>query len=69
MESLSVEAQRMFPSNQIYSFYFGLSMAFQDRFQEAIRELDRCTNDRDLVLGSILALIYSHQKCQTIGLF
>ena len=37
------------------------------RVQEAIRELDRCANDRDLILGAILALLYSHNKCQVVG--
>ena len=40
---------------------------FSGRVQEAIRELDRCTNDRDLILGALLALLYSHKKCQVVG--
>ena len=57
----------MYPGDQTYRFYSGCSLAFEGRVQEAIRELERCTNDRDLAIGAILALIYSHNKCQIIG--
>lgn len=67
MASLASEGQRMYPGDQTYRFYFGCSLAFQGRIQEAIRELDRCVNDHDLSMGAILALIYSHKKCQLIG--
>lgn len=69
MASLASEGQRMYPGDQTYRFYMGCSFAFEGRVQEAIRELDRCVNDRDLTMAATLALIYSHSKCQVIGLY
>ncbi|XP_027204714.2 tetratricopeptide repeat protein 21B-like isoform X2 [Dermatophagoides pteronyssinus] len=66
MASLASEGQRMYPGDQTYRFYMGCSLAFEGRVQEAIRELDRCVNDRDLTMAATLALIYSHSKCQVI---
>ena len=49
-----------------YRFYNGCSLAFEGRNQEAIRELERCTNEHDLSLGTVLALLYCHKRCQVV---
>ena len=68
MASLASEGQRMYPGDQAYRFYSGCALAFENRIQEAIREFENCVNDRDLTMAGHLALIYSHSKCQIIGL-
>lgn len=56
-----------FKGDQVYVFYYGCALALEGRVQEAIRELNRCINDSELMLGSLLVMIYSHGKCQTVG--
>ncbi|KAI2804077.1 Tetratricopeptide repeat protein 21B [Blomia tropicalis] len=54
------------PGDPTYRFYNGCSLAFEGRNQEAIRELERCTNEHDLSLGTVLALLYCHKRCQVV---
>lgn len=56
----------MYPGEQVYRFYYGCSLAFEGRVQEAIRDLARIPMDKDLTLGSTLALLYSHRRCQVV---
>ena len=53
---------------QQYRFYYGISLAFEGRVQESIRELDQCLAIKELQIAALLALIYAHRKCQVIGL-
>ncbi|CAG2117267.1 unnamed protein product, partial [Medioppia subpectinata] len=39
---------------------------YPGRVQESIRELDQCQSSRELLIASLLALIFSHRKCQVI---
>ncbi|XP_054157238.1 tetratricopeptide repeat protein 21B-like [Oppia nitens] len=66
MASSALEGIRMYLGEQLYRFYYGISLAFEGRVQEAIRELDQCQSDRDLSIAAYLALIYAHRKCQVI---
>lgn len=37
------------------------------RIQEGIRELEPLQSNRDVVLGTCLALVHAHKKCKTVG--
>lgn len=56
----------MYPGEQVYRFYYGCSLAFEGRVQEAIRELARLPVDKELALGSTMALLYAHRRCQVV---
>ena len=66
MQNAALEGVRLYPGDQKYRFYYGSSLAFEGRIQEAIRELDAIHEHRDLCLGALLALIYAHRQCKTL---
>lgn len=68
MQSSATEGMRTYPGEQSYRFYYGISLAFEGRIQESIRELDLLVGHKDLMLASFLALIYAHRKCQVVGM-
>lgn len=65
MNSLCVDANSKFGSSS-FRFLTGVSLIFGNRIQEGIRELNSLTNDSDVGIGSILALIYGHKKCTMV---
>lgn len=65
MNLLCVEAIGKF-GNSNFRFLNGISLIFSNRIQESIRELNSLTSDSDVGIGSILALIFAHKKCNVI---
>ena len=64
---LQIQSKLCKIGEQQYRFYYGISLAFEGRVQESIRELDQCLVIKDLQIAALLALIYAHRKCQVVG--
>ncbi|KAK3907554.1 Tetratricopeptide repeat protein 21B, partial [Frankliniella fusca] len=65
-QTLALEGVRRYPTDNIFRMYNGWSLALGSRPQEAIRELDSLSGDRDVSLGIIVSLLYVHKLCATI---
>ncbi|RWS02515.1 tetratricopeptide repeat protein 21B-like protein [Dinothrombium tinctorium] len=66
MQNAALEGIRIFPGDEKYRFYYGLSLIFEGRFQESIRELESICDNKDFSFASTLALIFSHKKSKNI---
>ncbi|CAL4164059.1 unnamed protein product, partial [Meganyctiphanes norvegica] len=66
MQDACVEASKKFGKDPVYGFYSAVAHLLQGHTQEAIRALQPLQNDRDVMLGTILALIYGHRHCQVV---
>lgn len=60
-QTLALEGVRRYPTDSVFRMYNGWSLALGGRPQEAIRELDSLSNDRDIALGVIVSLIHAHK--------
>jgi tetratricopeptide repeat protein 21B len=65
MNSMSVEAISKF-GNSSFRFLNGCSLILSNRIQEGIRELTSLTNDSEVGVGSMLALMFAHKKCNVV---
>lgn len=66
MQSAAVDGLRKFPGDVTFRLYNGLSLVLGHRIQEGIRELEPLQNDRDVMLGAILALMFAHRHCSVV---
>ncbi|XP_071548285.1 tetratricopeptide repeat protein 21B-like [Panulirus ornatus] len=66
MQDTCVAASKKFGNDPIYRFYSAVSHLLQGCTQEAIRQLQPLQSDRDVMLGTLLALIYAHRHCQVL---
>ncbi|XP_027210397.1 tetratricopeptide repeat protein 21B-like isoform X1 [Penaeus vannamei] len=66
MQNESVAATKKFGNDPVYRFYSAVSHLLQGQTQEAIRQLQPLQNDQDVMLGTLLALIYAHRHCQVV---
>ncbi|KAK3857879.1 hypothetical protein Pcinc_020970 [Petrolisthes cinctipes] len=66
MQDMCVAATKKYGNDPVYRFYSALSHLLQGRIQEAIRQLQPLQNEREVMLGTILALIHAHRRCQTL---
>ncbi|XP_077563092.1 tetratricopeptide repeat protein 21B-like isoform X2 [Haemaphysalis longicornis] len=66
MQRAAVEGLKRYSGDPVYRLYFGMSLIFEGRLQEGIRELDVVKDSKDVSLGGILALIYAHRKCSVV---
>ena len=65
MQTACLEGVRLFASDHRFRFYFALSLLFEGRLQESIRELDSLQDKKDLSLGCYLALIHAHKTSKS----
>ncbi|KAM7315036.1 tetratricopeptide repeat protein 21B isoform X2 [Ixodes scapularis] len=66
MQRVAVEGIKRYSGDPVYRLYFGISLIFEGRLQEGIRELDVVKESKDVALGGILALILAHKKCSIV---
>ncbi|XP_068223465.1 tetratricopeptide repeat protein 21B-like [Palaemon carinicauda] len=66
MQNECAAASKKFGRDERYSFYSAVSHLLQGHIQEAIRQLQPLQNERDVMLGALLALIYAHRRCQVV---
>ncbi|KAH6929544.1 hypothetical protein HPB50_002626 [Hyalomma asiaticum] len=66
MQRAAVEGLKRYSGDPVYRLYFGMSLIFEGRLQEGIRELDVVRESKDVALGGILALIFAHRKCSVV---
>ncbi|CAG0921103.1 unnamed protein product [Notodromas monacha] len=66
MQQAAVLGMKKFSGDPVFKFYYGLSLIFEGRIQEGIREMDRFQGDAEIGIGTILALIHAHKKCLTV---
>ncbi|KAH8024296.1 hypothetical protein HPB51_022415 [Rhipicephalus microplus] len=66
MQRAAVEGLKRYSGDPVYRLYFGMSLIFEGRLQEGIRELDVVRESKDVSLGGILALIFAHRKCSVV---
>ncbi|XP_069186237.1 tetratricopeptide repeat protein 21B isoform X2 [Procambarus clarkii] len=66
MQDTCIAASKKFGNDPVYRFYSAVSHLLQGCTQEAIRQLQPLQNDRDIMLGTLLALIYAHRHCQVV---
>ncbi|UYV83543.1 TTC21B [Cordylochernes scorpioides] len=66
MHDAAKECLQLQYNDSISRFYLGVSLIQEGRLQEGIRELEQVRENKDVVLGSILALIYAHRKCKVV---
>ncbi|KAI1290320.1 Tetratricopeptide repeat protein 21B [Halotydeus destructor] len=66
MQNAALEGVRLYANEHKYRFYYGISLTFEGRIQESIRELDALQDNRDLSLGCLLALIHAHRQCKAV---
>ncbi|XP_023227553.1 tetratricopeptide repeat protein 21B-like [Centruroides sculpturatus] len=66
MEQAALNGLKKYPGDAVYRFYYGLSLVLEERVQEGIRELDSIQDNNDVILGSVLAMIYAHRKCKVV---
>ncbi|KAK8788407.1 hypothetical protein V5799_021812 [Amblyomma americanum] len=66
MQRAAMEGLKRFSGDPVYRLYFGMSLIFEGRLQEGIRELDVVKESKDVALGGILALIFAHRKCGVV---
>lgn len=65
MNSLCVEANSKF-GHFYFRYLGGCALILSNRIQEGIRELSSLTNDSDVGIGSMLALIFAHKRCNIV---
>ena len=61
MQSAALDGLRKYPGDATFHMYNGLSLVLGRRIQEGIRELEPLQSERDVVLGTILALMFAHR--------
>ncbi|XP_050699357.1 tetratricopeptide repeat protein 21B-like [Eriocheir sinensis] len=66
MQDTCLAATKKFGNDPVYRFYSALSQLLQGRTQEAIRQLQSLQHDREVMLGTLLALIHAHRRCQVV---
>lgn len=66
MQRVAVEGIKRYSGDPVYRLYFGISLIFEGRLQEGIRELDVVKESKDVALGGILALILAHKRCSIV---
>ncbi|RWS30449.1 tetratricopeptide repeat protein 21B-like protein [Leptotrombidium deliense] len=66
MQNAALEGIRIYPGDEKFRFYYGVSLIFENRTQESIRELEAICEEKEISLGCLLALIHSHKKCKVI---
>lgn len=66
MQSAALDGLRKYPGDATFHMYNGLSLVLGRRIQEGIRELEPLQSERDVVLGTILALIFAHRHCTVL---
>lgn len=64
-QTLALEGVRRYPADNVFRMYNGWALALGHRPQEAIRELDSLSGDRDISLGVIVSLLHAHKLCST----
>lgn len=60
-QTLALEGVRRYPADNVFRMYNGWSLALGGRPQEAIRELDSLSSDKDISLGIIVSLLHAHK--------
>ncbi|KAE8747148.1 hypothetical protein FOCC_FOCC006146 [Frankliniella occidentalis] len=65
-QTLALEGVRRYPTDNVFRMYNGWTLALGSRPQEAIRELDSLSGDRDISLGVIVSLLHVHKLCTTV---
>ncbi|XP_075548739.1 tetratricopeptide repeat protein 21B-like isoform X1 [Dermacentor variabilis] len=66
MQRAAVDGLKRYSGDAVYRLYFGMSLIFEGRLQEGIRELDVVRESKDVSLGGIMALIFAHRKCSVV---
>ena len=66
MQFAAVEGMKRFSGDPAFKFFFGMALVLEGQLQEGIRELDSLQNYSEVQLGSLLALIHAHKKCQPV---
>lgn len=60
-QTLALEGVRRYPADNVFRMYNGWALALGGRQQEAVRELESLSNDKDVSLGVIVSLIHAHK--------
>lgn len=66
MQSAALDGLRKYPGDVTFRLYNGLSLVLGRRIQEGIRELEPLQSDHDVMLGTILALLFAHRRCSVV---
>jgi tetratricopeptide repeat protein 21B len=66
MQSAALDGLRKYPGDATFHLYNGLSLVLGRCVQEGIRELEPLQSDRDVMLGTFLALMFAHRRCSVI---
>jgi len=56
-----LDGVRTYPQDTVFRMYNGWALALGGRPQEAIRELEAITGDRECSLGVTLSLLHAHK--------
>lgn len=65
MQSCALEGIMKYPGEVYFKFYNAISMIFCGRLQESIREMESLQTEEELLLATLVSLIYIHKKKQT----
>jgi len=66
MQSAALDGLRKYPGDATFRMYSGLPLVPGRRIQEGIREFEPLQSEHDVVLGTILALMFAHQHCTVL---
>jgi len=55
------------PGDATFHMYCGLSLVLGLCVQEGVCELEPLRSERDIILGTILALMFAHRHCTVLG--
>jgi len=66
MQFAAVEGMKRFSGDPAFKFFYGMALVLEGQLQEGIRELDSLQSYSEVQLGSLLALIHAHKKCQPV---
>lgn len=65
MQAVALEGIMKHPGDFSYKFFNAVAMTFCGRLQESIREMESLQKEEELIVGSLVALIYIHKRKQT----
>ncbi|XP_070546763.1 tetratricopeptide repeat protein 21B-like [Ptychodera flava] len=66
MQNVASESLKKYGSDPVLLFFKAYSLILEDRIPEGMRELEAIKDKPEVMLCSIMALMYAHKRCKTV---